>query len=169
MVEKNIAAQRARYDARVLLAEDNATAQVVSGMMLRRLGCTVDVAANGREAVDRLGDTSYDIVFMDCEMPQMDGFEATRAIRARADDKARIPIIAVTAQAMQGDRERCIAAGMSDYLTKPVQEEAFADALKRWVPATRPRSLQRMWRQARWRTARSRARSIPKPRSTRTS
>ena len=121
--------------ARVLLAEDNPTAQVVSGMMLRALGCVVDVAGSGREALQRLDAGNYDIVFMDCEMPLMDGFEATAAIRARDDDKSSIPIVAVTAQAMQGDRERCLRAGMSDYLSKPVRQDDFAGALERWIPA----------------------------------
>ena len=121
-------------NARVLLAEDNPTNQIVASLMLRNLGCTVDVAANGRRAIEMLGRYEYDVVFMDCEMPVMDGFEATADIRARTDSRARIPIIAVTAQAMQGDRERCLRAGMDDYITKPVQAEAFAAALQEWVP-----------------------------------
>jgi CheY-like chemotaxis protein/HPt (histidine-containing phosphotransfer) domain-containing protein len=119
---------------RVLLAEDNATNQIVGAMILRNLGCLVDVAANGREAMERVDAFLYDIVFMDCEMPEMDGFEATAAIRRRPDSKSRLPIIAVTAQAMQGDRERCLRAGMDDYISKPVKLEDFAAALKRWMP-----------------------------------
>jgi len=119
---------------RVLLAEDNVTNQIVGAMILRNLGCLVDVAANGREAVERVNAFLYDIVFMDCEMPEMDGFEATSAIRRRPDSKSRLPIIAATAQAMQGDRERCLRAGMDDYISKPVKPEDFAAALKRWMP-----------------------------------
>jgi CheY-like chemotaxis protein/HPt (histidine-containing phosphotransfer) domain-containing protein len=124
---------------RVLLAEDNATNQIVGAMILRNLGCLVDIAANGREAMERVDAFLYDIVFMDCEMPEMDGFEAVAAIRRRPDSKSRLPIIAVTAQAMQGDRERCLRAGMDDYISKPVKLEDFAAALKRWMPGREQR------------------------------
>ncbi|MDQ3039988.1 MAG: response regulator, partial [Pseudomonadota bacterium] len=122
------------FNARVLLAEDHPTNQIVASMMLRNLGCTVDIAGNGREAIRMLQDAEYDVVFMDCEMPVMDGFEATAEIRLRADALSRIPIIAVTAQAMQGDRERCLRAGMDDYISKPVQTSSFAAALQHWAP-----------------------------------
>ena len=135
-----------RSSAQVLLVEDNATNQHVASLMLRQLGCQVDVAANGREALQKLDDTPYDAVFMDCEMPEMDGFNATALIRARGDARSGVPIIGVTAQAMRGDRERCLRAGMNDYFTKPVQPEAFASALQRWVPGwgegVRPRAAQ---------------------------
>jgi PAS domain S-box-containing protein len=120
--------------ARVLLAEDNAVNQIVCATMLRNLGCEVDVAANGREATELVRSFRYDVVFMDCEMPQMDGYEATAAIRRQPDGKD-IPIVAVTAQAMQGDQERCLNAGMDDYISKPVKQEDFAVALSRWVSA----------------------------------
>ncbi|KIO48389.1 response regulator [Nitrosospira sp. NpAV] len=116
----------------VLLAEDNATNQIVGAMMLRNLGCHVDIAANGREATQMVEAFPYDMVFMDCEMPEMDGFEATAAIRRRPGAKSQLPIIAVTAQAMQGDQEYCLLAGMDDYISKPVKQEDFAAALKRW-------------------------------------
>jgi CheY-like chemotaxis protein/HPt (histidine-containing phosphotransfer) domain-containing protein len=103
-------------------------------MILRNLGCQVDVAANGREAMEMVDTFLYDLVFMDCEMPEMDGFEAAAAIRRRPDSKSRLPIIAVTAQAMQGDQERCLLAGMDDYISKPVKQEDFAATLKRWLP-----------------------------------
>jgi CheY-like chemotaxis protein/HPt (histidine-containing phosphotransfer) domain-containing protein len=119
---------------RILLAEDNATNQIVGAMILRNLGCLVDVAANGRDAMEMVDAFLYDMVFMDCEMPEMDGFEATAALRRRSDSKSRLPVIAVTAQAMQGDRERCLRAGMDDYISKPVKLEDFAAALKRWMP-----------------------------------
>ena len=125
--------QAERYAAHVLVAEDNATNQFVARLMLTNLGCTVEIAVDGSEAVRMVGAGNYDIVFMDCEMPVMDGFEATATIRARNDAKAQLPIVAVTAQAMQGDRERCLRAGMNDYISKPVQPEAFAAALKRWA------------------------------------
>jgi two-component system sensor histidine kinase/response regulator len=126
--------ERPFIGTRVLLAEDNATNQIVGGMMLRNLGCHVDIAVNGREALQMLEKFPYEIVFMDCEMPEMDGFEATAAIRRRPDSKARLPIVAVTAQAMQGDQAHCLAAGMDDYISKPVKQEDFARALKWWVP-----------------------------------
>jgi PAS domain S-box-containing protein len=119
--------------AHVLLAEDNAVNQIVCATMLRNLGCEVDVAANGREATELVRSSRYDVVFMDCEMPQMDGYEATAAIRRQPGGKD-IPIVAVTAQAMQGDQERCLNAGMDDYISKPVKQEDFAAALHRWVP-----------------------------------
>jgi two-component system sensor histidine kinase/response regulator len=123
--------------AHVLLAEDNAVNQIVGATMLRNLGCEVDVAVNGREAADMTKTFHYDIVFMDCEMPQMDGYEATAAIRRQPDGKD-IPIVAVTAQVMQGDQERCLNAGMDDYISKPVKQEDFAAALNRWVSAKAP-------------------------------
>lgn len=132
-LQGNSGADRPQFAARVLLAEDHATNQIVAAMMLRNLGCQVDIAANGQETLKMIETGSYDIVFMDCEMPEMDGFEATRAIRARADSKAQVPIIAVTAQSMQGDRERCLQAGMDDYITKPVEQDAFAAALAKWL------------------------------------
>jgi CheY-like chemotaxis protein/HPt (histidine-containing phosphotransfer) domain-containing protein len=116
----------------VLLAEDNVTNQIVGAMMLRNLGCHVDVAANGREAMQMVEAFPYEMVFMDCEMPEMDGFETTAAIRRQSGTKSRLPIIAVTAQAMQGDQEYCLLAGMDDYISKPVKQEDFAAALKRW-------------------------------------
>jgi PAS domain S-box-containing protein len=129
-----------RVQARVLVVEDNLTNQQVAQVMLEQFGCRVDMAANGREAVDMLDLLPYDIVFMDGEMPEMDGFEATAEIRRRQADN-HIPIVAMTARALQGDRERCLAAGMDDYISKPVQQEDFVAALARWVPAVSPESL----------------------------
>ncbi len=123
---------------RVLLAEDNPTNQIVARMMLRQLGCSVEVAADGRDALRLLDAGDYDLVLLDCEMPGLDGFETAAAIRQRGDGKAQLPIIAVTAQAMAGDRERCLDAGMNDYLCKPVSEAAIAAVLQRWLPSPRP-------------------------------
>ncbi len=124
-----------RYNLRVLLAEDNLTNQKIAVMMLKKLGCAVDIAADGQKAVEMVEASAYDLVFMDCEMPRMDGFKATGAIRGRGDDKARVPIIAVTAQAMTGARDRCLASGMDDYISKPVHFEDFAAALEQWAPS----------------------------------
>jgi len=121
---------------RVLVAEDNPVNQRVVVKLLERRGYEVDVANNGREALAAVRARAYDVVFMDCQMPEMDGYEATRAIRALADPRGvELPVIALTAHAMQGDRERCLEAAMSDYLTKPITARALDAVLARWAPA----------------------------------
>jgi CheY-like chemotaxis protein len=117
---------------RILIAEDNAINQKVIERMVQKLGYPVDLVANGREAIDALGGSSYSLVFMDCQMPEMDGFEACREIR-KLDGGARIPIIAITANAMKGDRERCLAAGMDDYVSKPFKQEDLRVVIERWL------------------------------------
>jgi CheY-like chemotaxis protein len=118
---------------RVLLAEDNAVNQRVAVRMLERLGCRVDVAGNGLEALDLAGRLPYDIIFLDCQMPELDGYGAARAIREREAGRPRVPIIALTANAMDGDREECLAAGMDDYLSKPVVMASLASTLRRYT------------------------------------
>jgi PAS domain S-box-containing protein len=118
---------------RVLVVEDNTVNQKVAVRILDKLGCRTDVAANGREAVDMVDMFSYDVVFMDCQMPEMDGFEATAEIRKRHGAIRRIPIVAMTAHALQGDRERCLEAGMDDYISKPVKISDFETMLDRWI------------------------------------
>jgi CheY-like chemotaxis protein/HPt (histidine-containing phosphotransfer) domain-containing protein len=117
----------------VLVVEDNAVNQRVIEAMLGKRGYTVEIAANGREALTMLTVRSYALVFMDCQMPEMDGYAATAAIRGRESGAARLPIIAMTANAMKGDRERCLAAGMDDYLAKPLRPEELDAALARWL------------------------------------
>ncbi|MEA3247635.1 MAG: response regulator [Gemmatimonadota bacterium] len=119
---------------RVLLAEDNPVNQLVAMRMLERLNCRIDVAGDGDEAVRMAAQFPYDVVFMDVQMPNVDGIEATRRIRAAETDdggQPRVHIIAMTANAMQGDRERCLEAGMDDYVAKPVTPDALKQALER--------------------------------------
>jgi len=125
---------------RVLVAEDNAVNQKVAVRMLERLGLRPDVAGNGREAVELCGMLPYALIFMDCEMPEMDGYEATAEIRKLQGSDGRVAIVAMTADAMEGSRERCIAAGMDDYIAKPVRLSEMVEALKKWVPTARPSS-----------------------------
>ncbi len=119
--------------ARLLLVEDNLINQKVATLMLRHMGYTADIANNGTEAVELVARHSYDLVLMDCLMPEMDGLEATRVIRSRGDYGATVPIIAMTANAFAEDRQACLAAGMSDYLAKPVREAELSAKLKQWL------------------------------------
>ncbi|MFA7555631.1 MAG: EAL domain-containing protein [Spongiibacteraceae bacterium] len=117
----------------ILVVEDNRTNQQVAVGMLERLGCHVDIAFNGVESLSLLESNTYDLVFMDCHMPEMDGYEATRRIRSLSADVSQLPIVAMTANAQQGDRNKCIAAGMNDYLAKPLTMSALKDALAKWL------------------------------------
>jgi len=122
--------------ARILVAEDNPVNQKVATKMLEKLRCVSEVAVNGREALEKLENGSFDLILMDCHMPEMDGFEATAEIRRRWPERTT-PIIALTASAMNEDRERCLQAGMDDFVTKPVSPKALADVLERWAAKTR--------------------------------
>lgn len=132
---------------RILVAEDNLINQKLTVRMLEKLGYQSDVVENGEEALEALARSSYAVVLMDCQMPLVDGFEATKLIRKResavqdgaaghSSETRHIPIVALTANAMRGDRERCLASGMDDYLTKPVRKEDLRRILDRWVPVT---------------------------------
>jgi CheY-like chemotaxis protein len=125
---------------RVLIAEDNVVNQRVAVRLVEKLGCAVEVVANGREAVDACRRSRYDLVLMDCQMPEMDGFAATAAIREAHGGGARVPIVALTANALAGDRERCLSAGMDDYLPKPVTAADIATLCERWLPAPKGRT-----------------------------
>ena len=117
----------------VLLAEDEPVNQLVASRMLARAGCDVDIAGNGREAVDRCSARDYRIIFMDCQMPDLDGYEATRRIRAAEKPAHHTPIVAMTAHTIHGDRERCLRCGMDDYLPKPLDEDAIAAVCERFA------------------------------------
>jgi len=125
---------RSHARARILLAEDNEVNQRIAVKILERIGCRVDVAVNGVKALEALDSTRYDLVLMDCQMPELDGFEATRLLREREGDGHRTPVVAMTANAMSGDRERCLEAGMDGYLTKPVRPDELTAAISQWLP-----------------------------------
>jgi two-component system sensor histidine kinase/response regulator len=129
---------RTRQGSRVLVVEDNASNLKVTVRMVERLGYRADVAANGAEAVSILQRMQYDAVLMDCQMPEMDGYDATRLIRAAEAAGRHVPIIAMTAAALAGDRERCLAAGMDDYISKPVKLHVVAALLERWIALPTP-------------------------------
>lgn len=120
----------------ILLAEDNVVNQKVAQSLLTKLGCTVSCATNGHEAVEMVQSGSIDMILMDCQMPELDGYEATQQIRQLEEGSAkRIPIIALTAHAMKGDKEKCLEAGMDDYLSKPIYEDQLAEMISRWTSA----------------------------------
>jgi CheY-like chemotaxis protein len=123
---------------RVLIAEDHRTNQRVAEFMLKRLGCEVAIVENGADAVERCSREHFDLILMDCQMPVMDGFDATRRIRELGGTVSRTPIVALTANAMDGERERCIAAGMDDYLAKPIKLQSLQEKLNAWAGRLSP-------------------------------
>jgi CheY-like chemotaxis protein len=129
------AASRPSTGPRILLVEDNPVNREVAAGMLESLGCRIDAAENGWLAIEAMNVTTYDAVLMDCQMPVMDGLTATAEIRRREQTSgaARVPVIALTANAMEGDRERCLAAGMDDFLSKPFTQQQLATLLRRWL------------------------------------
>jgi CheY-like chemotaxis protein/HPt (histidine-containing phosphotransfer) domain-containing protein len=125
--------------ARILLVEDNVTNQLVALKILEKIGHRADAVNNGKEALEAFGNAPFDLVLMDCQMPEMDGFEATRRMRSPDAPAAwrAIPVIAMTAHAMKGDRERCLAVGMDDYLSKPVDPIEMAVMIEKWLERSR--------------------------------
>ena len=138
-------AQELHFSAHVLLAEDNGVNQVVARNMLKVLGCSHEIVANGLLALQAVKRGGYDLVLMDCQMPEMDGYEATRAIReweSARGDGCRLPIVALTANALVGDAEACRAAGMDDHLAKPYSRKQLAQIMKHWLAADKVRPAQ---------------------------
>lgn len=135
-VSENLASSIEHQDAAILLVEDNLVNQKLAVALLKKMGYQADIVENGADAVESLLQNHYDLVLMDCQMPVMDGYEATRKIRAKelaTQKNDRIPIIAMTANAMQGDDEKCYAAGMDDYLTKPISPKRLEQKIKHWL------------------------------------
>jgi len=124
-------------EAHILVAEDNRTNQQVARGILEKLGLKVHIVSNGKSAVEALEKASYDLVLMDCQMPGMDGYQATRHIRQMNSPVCDIPVIAMTGYAMTGDREKCLEAGMDDYVTKPISPASLMEVLGRWLQEKR--------------------------------
>jgi CheY-like chemotaxis protein/HPt (histidine-containing phosphotransfer) domain-containing protein len=137
-IEKNtLAPSNPTVTAKILLVEDNAVNQEIVMMMLQKFGCIVTIANNGAEALNKLELDNYNLILMDCMMPIMDGYEATMNIRKmqRNDNIPKLPIIALTANAIEGDREKCLACGMDDYISKPFNADDLLQKLKFWLQA----------------------------------
>jgi CheY-like chemotaxis protein len=133
-VEAQGRARRRRFEGRALLVDDNEVNAEVAAALMRSLGFQVEIAGDGHEALARLSESRFDIVLMDCEMPQLDGYEATRrwrAIEQQFGDGRHVPIMALTANAVAGDRDRCLEFGMDDYLAKPFEVSELEAALER--------------------------------------
>jgi len=132
--DQPVASPPAAPAVRILLAEDSPANQVVARALLKETGYHIDTVNNGKQAVESLRNQTYDLVLMDISMPEMNGMQATAVIRELAGDKGRIPIIAMTAHAIKGDREKFLAAGMNDYISKPIDKQLLFKVLEKWLP-----------------------------------
>ncbi len=135
---------RERNRGTILVVEDNRINQKVLSHQLINLGYAIEVAENGAEAVAKVKNRRYDLIFMDVQMPVMDGFQATQEIRNLGEDSSSIPIVAVTANAFQSERDKCFSSGMDDYLTKPVDKDRLREAVRRWARGARS-DARRRW------------------------
>jgi len=133
IITRHSIADDRKQKIRIMLAEDNIINQKVALKILENLGYHADAVANGKEALNALETLSYDLVLMDVQMPEMDGFEATKKIRDSESAFRNLPVIAMTAQAMKGDREKCLKAGMDDYVSKPVRPQELEEVIKKWT------------------------------------
>ncbi len=138
IVTRHTIAEQKRRKVRILVAEDNPMNRKLAVTLVKKAGYQVDAVENGRKAIEALNRTSYDFILMDVQMPEMDGFEATKAIRQMEGDRKHTPIVAMTAHAMKGDRERCLKAGMDDYVSKPIEPQELFDAIEKWSKSTEP-------------------------------
>jgi PAS domain S-box-containing protein len=138
LVTRHTISEQKRAAMCILLAEDNPVNQKLAVILLQKAGYAVDLVENGRLAVEAVEKKPYNLVLMDVQMPEMDGFEATQRIRKHEADQRHTPIVAMTAHAMSGDRERCLAAGMDDYLTKPLDPQNVLNAIERWLTTPQP-------------------------------
>ncbi|MGB2697545.1 MAG: response regulator [Candidatus Zixiibacteriota bacterium] len=133
IVTRHTIAEQKRRTVHILLVEDNPMNQKLAVALLKRAGYSVHPVENGVKAIEALKRTAYNLILMDVQMPEMNGFEATKAIRQMEDEKKHIPIIAMTAHAMKGDKERCLKAGMDDYVSKPIEPQELFDAIEKWT------------------------------------
>jgi len=139
LITRHILSEQRKFNFRLLLAEDNPINQKLAVILLQKAGYSVDAVETGAQALEKVQVNQYSAVLMDVQMPEMDGFEATRRIRAWEQENGQhIPIIAMTAHAMAGDRERCLEAGMDDYVTKPLEPRALFNAIDRWTQDSIP-------------------------------
>ena len=125
--------------ARILIVEDSVINQKVARALAEKAGYRCEVAANGIEALAAIRERPYDVVLMDVQMPEMDGYTATRRVRGLAGEIARTPVVGMTANAMKGDREKCLEAGMDDYISKPISAQEFLQKISQWVAVAKMR------------------------------
>ena len=140
LVTSHILGEQRQGSRRILVVEDNPVNRKVARGMIEKMGFSVEMACNGQEALEALRGSTFDLVIMDCQMPEMDGYEATARLRdpAYGTLSSNVPVIAMTANAMKGDREKCLKAGMDDYVSKPVSPPELAAAIERWLDRSHP-------------------------------